>query len=258
MTQLGVFKAIAAITGELAKEGIAKNRKNEQQHYNFRGIDDIYKHIAPLIAAHGLTVTPRVQGKTLSERVNKIGTVIFSVTVDVEYEMVSSLDGSRQTARVYGEAMDSGDKATNKAMSAAYKYFCIQTFCIPTEGDNDADATTHEVLARQADVPFSAPQSTAPLADAVAEFRSLVAQAQAKPGLREGERKFVTEQHARIAEYGDRVRPPTEKQMQWLRDIVAGTKRPAPAPVTRAAAQAIMDDAPPSWHNDPIEGEYGY
>ena len=45
--------------------------------------------------------------------------------------------------------MDSADKATNKAMSAAYKYAAIQAFCIPTEGDNDADATTHEVAPRQ-------------------------------------------------------------------------------------------------------------
>ena len=43
--------------------------------------------------------------------------------------------------------MDSGDKATNKAMSAAYKYAAMQAFAIPTEGDNDADSTTHEVIA---------------------------------------------------------------------------------------------------------------
>ena len=42
--------------------------------------------------------------------------------------------------------MDSADKATNKAMSAAYKYAAFQAFAIPTQGDNDADATTHEVL----------------------------------------------------------------------------------------------------------------
>ena len=53
------------------------------------------------------------------------------------------------TIRTYGEAMDSADKATNKAMSAAYKYAAIQAFCIPTEGDNDADATTHDVAPRQ-------------------------------------------------------------------------------------------------------------
>ncbi|MNY54686.1 hypothetical protein D3C86_1905820 [compost metagenome] len=41
--------------------------------------------------------------------------------------------------------MDSGDKATNKAMSAAYKYAAFQAFCIPTEGDNDADGQTHQV-----------------------------------------------------------------------------------------------------------------
>jgi hypothetical protein len=41
--------------------------------------------------------------------------------------------------------MDMADKATNKAMSAAYKYACLQAFCIPTEGDNDADASTPDV-----------------------------------------------------------------------------------------------------------------
>jgi len=45
--------------------------------------------------------------------------------------------------------MDSGDKATNKAMSAAYKYMAFQTFAIPTEGDNDADAHTHEVASKR-------------------------------------------------------------------------------------------------------------
>ena len=38
--------------------------------------------------------------------------------------------------------MDSGDKATNKAMSAAFKYACFQTFCIPTEEMKDPDAET--------------------------------------------------------------------------------------------------------------------
>ena len=41
--------------------------------------------------------------------------------------------------------MDTSDKATNKAMSAAYKYAAFQTFAIPTEADNDADGHTHEV-----------------------------------------------------------------------------------------------------------------
>ena len=76
---------------------------------------------------------------------NARGTALFYVTVRCEFDFVSSEDGSKHTVTTYGEAMDSGDKATNKAMSAAYKYACMQAFSIPTEGDNDADATTHEV-----------------------------------------------------------------------------------------------------------------
>jgi hypothetical protein len=63
--------------------------------------------------------------------------------------LVSAEDGSKHTARTFGEAMDSGDKATNKAMSAAYKYMAFQTFAIPTEGDNDADNHTHEIVRTQ-------------------------------------------------------------------------------------------------------------
>jgi hypothetical protein len=74
--------------------------------------------------------------------------VLFYVTVTAEFDFVATDDGSCHTVRTYGEAMDSGDKATNKAMSAAYKYAAFMTFAIPTEGDNDADATTHEVAAR--------------------------------------------------------------------------------------------------------------
>jgi hypothetical protein len=67
------------------------------------------------------------------------------VTVEAEFDFVCAEDGSKHTVKTFGEAMDSGDKATNKAMSAAYKYAAFQAFAIPTEGDNDADAQTHEV-----------------------------------------------------------------------------------------------------------------
>jgi hypothetical protein len=43
--------------------------------------------------------------------------------------------------------MDSAGKATNKAMSAAYKYLALLVFCIPTESTPDADQETHEVSA---------------------------------------------------------------------------------------------------------------
>lgn len=142
-----VYKAIAAVQGELAKVGIAKANRNSQQGYNFRGIDDVYAALSPLLAKHGLCVIPRVIDRTMLEKTTSKGNPLFYVTVHAEFDFVSSEDGSKHTAATYGEAMDSGDKATNKAMSAAYKYAAFMTFAIPTEGDNDADATTHDVAA---------------------------------------------------------------------------------------------------------------
>lgn len=143
-----IYESINKIQAALAKTGISKDRKNQQQGYAFRGIDDVYGALAPLLAENGVCVFPRATERTCVERQTQRGGALFYVTVRVEFDFVSSIDGSVHTCVTYGEAMDSADKATNKAMSAAYKYACLQTFCIPTEGDNDADATTHDIAPR--------------------------------------------------------------------------------------------------------------
>lgn len=145
-----VYQAIAAVMEDVGREGIAKDRKNQQQGYSFRGIDDVYNALAPILARHHLIIVPRVLSREKTERDTQKGGVLFYVVVHVEFDIICSVDGSRITAATYGEAMDSADKATNKAMSAAYKYMAMQTFCIPTEGDNDADAHHHEVRANAA------------------------------------------------------------------------------------------------------------
>jgi hypothetical protein len=146
---LNVYQCIALVSAELAQTGISKDRNNAQQGYKFRGIDDVYNAIAPIIAKHGLVILPRILSRAVVERTTQKGGVLFYVTVEAEFDFVSAaMPDSRVTVRTYGEAMDSGDKATNKAMSAAYKYAAFQTFCIPTEGENDADATTHQVAAK--------------------------------------------------------------------------------------------------------------
>jgi len=144
-----VYQAINAVQAALSAQGIAKNKRNTQgTGYNFRGIDDVYNALAPELAKNGLVVIPRVMSRDAVERTSRQGGALFYITVDVEFDFVSSEDGSKHTARTFGEAMDSGDKATNKAMSAAFKYAMFQTFCIPTEAQ-DADAETHEVEAKE-------------------------------------------------------------------------------------------------------------
>jgi hypothetical protein len=146
-----VYKAICAVVAELAKTGIAKTQENIGAGYVYRGIDDVYNALSPVISRNGLVIIPRFVERHDTEHVNREGEAVFGVTVEAEFDFVSVEDGSTHTARTFGEAMDVGDKATNKAMSAAYKYAIFQTFCIPTKGDNDADASNHD-LADQKDI----------------------------------------------------------------------------------------------------------
>lgn len=140
-----VYDCIVAVANELAQTGVSKGRKNEQQGYQFRGIDDVLNALSPLLAKHQLVILPRVLSRTVVERASRNGGVLFFVTVECAFDFVSAADKSTHTVITYGEAMDSGDKATNKAMSAAYKYAAVQAFCIPVEGVAlDADLTTHE------------------------------------------------------------------------------------------------------------------
>jgi hypothetical protein len=149
-TGKAVYKAIAAVQGDMAAIGISKDSKNQQQGFMFRGIDAVYNALAPLLAKHKLCIIPRCQSRVQTERESKSGGALFSVVLDVEYDVVSGEDGSVHIARLPAEAMDSADKATNKAMSAAYKYLCLQMFCIPTEGESpDADKESHEVKGKE-------------------------------------------------------------------------------------------------------------
>lgn len=145
-----VYKAINKVQAALARSGITKDRRNQQQGYNFRGIDDVYNVLSPLLAEHGLCILPRCLSRVCVERTTAKGGIMNYVTVDAEFDFVSAVDGSKHTVRTFGEAMDSADKATNKAMSAAYKYAAFQAFAIPTEGDNDADAHTPQTTAKSA------------------------------------------------------------------------------------------------------------
>ncbi|MEB2474798.1 ERF family protein [Citrobacter freundii] len=152
MTEKKVYAAISAVARDMATTGISKDRKNAQQGFNFRGIDQVYNALAPALVNHGLLILPRITERTVTERTAQKGGVLFYVVVKADFDFVSTEDGSIHTVTTYGEAMDSGDKATNKAMSIAYKYAAFQAFCIPTEETAiDADAEVHHIKPADAD-----------------------------------------------------------------------------------------------------------
>ena len=146
-----VYQAIGKVSAAMSHQGISKGRSNHQQGYKFRGIDDVLNTLSSALVDAGLVILPRCTEREVVERATAKGGALFNVTCRVEFDLVSVEDGSKHTVATFGEAMDSADKATNKAMSAAYKYLALLVFCIPTEAtpENDADFSTHDVQPAQ-------------------------------------------------------------------------------------------------------------
>lgn len=144
-----IFKAIPRVIKQLGTVG--KNQTNEQPgfKYKYRGIDDIYNAIGPLFVENGIFTVPEVLEATCEERVSSHGKALFQVRLKVRFTLFAE-DGSSFTGSVYGEGMDSGDKATSKAHTAAHKAFLTQVFIFRTEDLTDADSESHEVEKTQA------------------------------------------------------------------------------------------------------------
>ena len=140
-----VYAAINAVQGEIVKVGIGKNNTTTGgARFKFRGIDDLYNALSPIMARCGLVVMPRFTDRTVIERKSSNGSALFYTSITGHFDFIAVADGSKHTVITVGEAMDSGDKGTNKAMAIAHKYAMLQVFAIPTEGDNDPDGYTQE------------------------------------------------------------------------------------------------------------------
>mgnify|MGYP000909358521 CR=1 FL=1 len=148
---------------------ISKDSENYQQKFKFRGIDDVYNELHPILAECGIVIIPEVVSYEVSEkRATKTDSrgcsyesVLLYTRATIRHHFTAS-DGSYITTTVVGEAMDSGDKGMNKAMSIALKYALSQLFTIPTKEDKDPDATTHELIPQTASTTTheQVPQST--------------------------------------------------------------------------------------------------
>jgi hypothetical protein len=133
--------------GAIGKDSTATNVSGKKM-YNFRGIDAVYNALNPVMAELGLFICPEVLEQTREERkTTSGGNLIYSI-LKIKFTMYAP-DGSNVSCIVIGEGMDSGDKASNKAMSVALKYACFELFMIPTEEMVDPDAEVHEVAPRQ-------------------------------------------------------------------------------------------------------------
>lgn len=147
-------KIYAAICGVMEDIGaVGKSDFNQQQKFKYRGIDAVMNALNPAMIKHKIFCTPEVIEQTREERSTKSGGNLIYSVCRMRYRFYTT-DGSFVDAIVVGEGMDSGDKATNKAMAVAFKYACFQTFCIPTENlmdDPDKDTPEENVKKPKAD-----------------------------------------------------------------------------------------------------------
>lgn len=143
MSEEKVPMIYAAICGVMEDVGVVgKGDYNKTQGFKYRGIDAVMNALNPAMIKHKIFCTPEVLEQSREERTTAKGASLIYSVCRMRYRFFTT-DGSHVDAIVVGEGMDSGDKATNKAMSVAFKYACFQTFCIPTESlmdDPDSDS----------------------------------------------------------------------------------------------------------------------
>lgn len=138
-----IYKAISAIMAEIGAVG--KDSKNQTQGFMYRGIDAVMNVINPALVKHKVFVVPTILEQTREERAGRNGGNLICSICKISFKFYAE-DGSFIEAVTVGEGMDSGDKATNKAMAIALKYALFQVFMIPTEEikNDDPDKECHE------------------------------------------------------------------------------------------------------------------
>ena len=139
-----IYKKIIEVMQDI--NAISKGRKNDQQHFMFRGIDDVMNELHPTLAKCGVFVLPNVLEETRATGKTARGGDMFYTRLKIKFGFYAE-DGSHVDAVVIGEAMDTGDKASNKALSIGLKYAMLQVFCIPTEDEKDPDAVSPQPAA---------------------------------------------------------------------------------------------------------------
>lgn len=148
-----IYQKIGAVNKEVS--AIDKTRKNEQQNFMFRGIEDFMNELHNLFAKHGIFIIPhecehtQVDYDYIDSKGNK--KVQFRTRVHMVFRFYSSEDGSFIEADGWGEAADNGDKGYNKCKSIALKYVLMQMFLVPTKDIADPDKETPAEIERPKD-----------------------------------------------------------------------------------------------------------
>lgn len=142
--KLNALESMSAVMEKV--RGLAKRERNSQQGFNFRGIDAVVNVVGPALREVGAVITPRILTVDQHYGTSKSGGTLTGTRVTVEYTWHGP-DGSTIVGAAPGEAFDSGDKGTAKAMSVAYRTYLLQALTLPTD-ESDPDAQVYDAPPR--------------------------------------------------------------------------------------------------------------
>ena len=136
-----IYQALNAVMRDV--QAVRKGERNTHGGFNFRGIDAVTNAVGPALREHGVIVVPNVLDAQYDVvHVGQKQTVMSRVVLRIEWKWCGP-EGDFITCVTQGEAFDSGDKATAKAHSVAFRTAMLQTLCLPTD-EKDPDVDTYE------------------------------------------------------------------------------------------------------------------
>lgn len=151
-----------ALSGVMDSVGaVSKSGVNQQQGFNFRGVDAVVNAVSPALREHGVIVVPKLLSVERSTTPTRNGGTVNNVYVTVRYRFIGPA-GDHVDAVVAAESFDSGDKATTKAMSVAFRIALLQTLALPTDEPTDPDQHTFERAGATAEPPRAARPQQSP------------------------------------------------------------------------------------------------
>ena len=247
-TTPAIYKAIIGVMAEI--NAIGKDRKNQQQGFAYRGIDDVMNELHAALTKNKVFVVPEVLNEERSTGKTRSGGDLFYTRLKTRFTFYTD-DGSSVSAVVIGEAMDSGDKASNKALSIGLKYAMLQVFCIPTEDEKDPDAQSPQPQAGSMKPAKSAPKKAQPAKWTAEEEKQLADIFAANfpdgsPVFSDTAKKFFNDLRAEFTAKViiDKARAERDKRLTPTAGMTKASELPQPVEAVKQAFNGEVVEAP--------------
>jgi hypothetical protein len=135
-SQSALVEAVCAVMGEVGY--VRGTGRNTQQGYGYTSDADLLSALQPLMAKHGLMISPTTfEMHEIEWKTPKGGNGLLT-RVFVTYTL-RHISGEAVSVKAPGSGWNNMDKGIYSAMTGAYKYALRQLFAIPTGDDAERD-----------------------------------------------------------------------------------------------------------------------